>query len=107
MSLDTHSATKPQAYRFSVLYFILLAIGLISIYFIFQEGIIHAVQKWDTPEYSHAYLIPLISLFIVWQKNNQIIKQPFPGSWWGTLIVVAGLFFWLLGETSTLYVIIK
>ncbi len=107
MSLDTHSATKPQAYRFSVLYFILLAIGLISIYFIFQEGIIHAVQKWDTPEYSHAYLIPLISLFIVWQKNNQIIKQPFPGSWWGTLIVVAGLFFWLLGEMSALYVIIK
>ena len=98
---------KPQAYHFSIFYFALLAVALVLLYFLFDEGILHAVKKWESPEYSHAYLIPIISLFIVWQKNNEIIKQYFPGSWLGTIIVCVGLFLWLLGEMSTLYVIIK
>lgn len=94
-------------YKFSILFYAMLSIALVLIYFLFEEGILHAISKWDTPEYSHAYLIPVISLFIIWQKNSEIIKQSFPGSWLGTFILILGLFFWFLGEMSTLYVVIK
>jgi len=104
---QSNNNIQQEAYKFSVTYFVLLAAAFAFLYFLFEDGIIHAVQKWDTPEYSHAYLIPIISLFIVWQKNNYIIKEKLPGSWLGTLIVIMGLFFWLLGEMSTLYIIIK
>ncbi len=101
------SQTEIKTYKFSWLYFALLTIAVIALYFLFEEALIHAVGKWDSPEYSHAYLIPLISLFIVWQKHAQIIKEPFPGSWLGSGIVLLGLFLWFLGEVSTLFIIIK
>ena len=104
---NNNNADQPQAYKFSIAHLLLLNAAFICLYFLFQEGIIHAVKKWDSPEYSHAYLIPVISLLIVWQQYNEIIKEKFPGAWLGVALVVIGLFFWLLGEISTLYVIIK
>ena len=94
-------------WKFSPFYLILLSLSFLFIYVIFQEGILHAINKWDSPEYSHAYLIPLISIFIIWQKFSEIIKTPFNGSWLGFAIVLLGVFFWFLGELSTLYIIIK
>jgi exosortase D (VPLPA-CTERM-specific) len=102
-----NSSDQPVAWKFSLLHIGLIVFSFVLLYVLFKEGILHAVKKWDSPEYSHAYLIPFISLFIVWQKNNEIIKDKFNGSWLGVAILVLGLFFWFLGEVSTLYVIIK
>jgi len=105
---EKNSGTNQNtAYKFSISYFLLLGAVFIFLYFIFKDGILHAVKQWDSPEYSHAYLIPIISLFIIWQRNNEIIKEKMHGSWLGAVIVLAGLFFWLLGEISTLFIIIK
>ena len=98
---------KQEIYKFPYVFLALIAASFVFLYFLFEEGILHAVQKWDSPEYSHAYLIPIISLFIIWQKSNELAKVKLPGSWLGVAIVIAGLFFWFLGELSTLYVIIK
>ena len=95
------------AWRFSLIYVGMLVVSFIFLYVLFQEGIVHAVLKWDSPEYSHAYLIPVISLFIIWQKNSEITRDKFSGSWFGVVLLLLGLFFWFLGEVSTLYVIIK
>jgi exosortase D (VPLPA-CTERM-specific) len=102
-----NNSDQPIAWKFSLKYIGLIVIVFVFLYLLFKEGILHAVQKWDSPEYSHAYLIPFISLFIVWQKNSEIIKDKFIGSWLGVAILILGLFFWFLGEVSTLYVIIK
>ena len=93
--------------KFSLLYVVLFIIGCISLYVIYEQGITHALIGWNTPEYSHAYLIPFISAFIIWQKYADISKTELDGSWLGTAIVFAGIFFWYLGELSTLYIIIK
>ena len=94
-------------WKFDPIYLGLIGLSAVLLYLIFDEGIINAIGKWDTPEYSHAYLIPLISLFIIWQKYAEIIKTEFKGSWLGLLAVLLGLFLWFLGELSTLYIIIK
>jgi len=102
-----NSSDKQVAWKFSLTYLGLIFIAFVLLYLLFKEGILHAIQKWDSPEYSHAYLIPFISLFIVWQKNAEIIRDKFNGSWLGLAVLLLGLFFWFLGEVSTLYVIIK
>ncbi|MDW3094303.1 MAG: VPLPA-CTERM-specific exosortase XrtD [Gammaproteobacteria bacterium] len=105
--VNNQSNDQSVAWKFSFTYICLIVVSFIFLYLLFKEGILHAVQKWDSPEYSHAYLIPFISLFIIWQKNSEIIKDKFNGSWLGVAILLLGIFFWFLGEVSTLYVIIK
>ena len=94
-------------WKFDYIFIGLIGLSAVLLYLLFDEGIANAVASWDTPEYSHAYLIPLISFFIIWQKYAEIIKTEFNGSWLGLLVVLFGLFFWFLGEVSTLYIIIK
>ena len=92
--------------------FRLIHIGLFVVvgfvlYLLYIEGISHAVDKWNSPEYSHAYLIPGISLFIIWQNYSPIRRSKFTGTWLGVLLLVCGLFLLLVGEFSTLYVIVQ
>lgn len=75
--------------------------------YIFYDGIAATVAAWGRAEYSHGYLIPLIALFLVWQKKNELATVPLRGSWAGVLVTVLGLGFYFLGELSTLYIIIQ
>ena len=94
-------------YKYTVLYKLALISGFTFIYLIFHEAIQHAIIKWDTPEYSHAYLIPLISLLIIWQSYDRIKTTSFDGAWSGIVILLLGIGLWYVGEASTLFIIIK
>jgi exosortase D (VPLPA-CTERM-specific) len=84
----------------------LLVVGLIGV--IFADGIRQLVDLWSTKEeYSHAYLIPLISLYLAWQKKNELMALEWRGSWLGVALVAFGLLVCLLGTLSTLYVVIQ
>ncbi len=108
MNVDNlNNSDKIVFWKFSYLYLGLILIGFIALYLLYEQGIAHAIKSWDTPEYSHAYLIPLISAFIIWQKYSEIIKTTLDGSWLGASLVLVGIFLWYLGELSTLYIIIK
>ena len=98
---------RPQQFKFTILYKLALLVGLAFIYILFHEAIQHAIIKWDTPEYSHAYLIPFISLLIIWQSYDQIKTTNFDGAWLGLIILLLGIGLWYVGEASTLFIIIK
>jgi len=48
---------------------VLLNILLIVLYFAFEETIRSLINSWDQPEYSHGYLIPIISLWLIISKK--------------------------------------
>ena len=99
---DTHSVWKLPAFAW---------IGFIGLgallCFIFFEGIRFLLQLWQAPEYGYAYLIPFITLFLIWQKNDQLQKMPFLGSWLGFIIVVFGVGLFFMGELSALHILIQ
>ena len=108
MNNKSRSNNHSQSHwKFSYLYIGLILLSFAALYILYEQGISHAILSWDTPEYSHAYLIPFISVFIIWQKYNSISKAILSGSWIGTGIVLLGIFLWYLGELSTLFIIIK
>ena len=63
--------------------------------------------RWETiQEYSHGYFIPLIALFLAWQKKNELAELPFAGSGWGLVLLVLGVLLYALGTLSTIFVVV-
>ncbi len=84
---------------FLVVFFLLI--------FMFQDGLLRMVEFWGREEYSHAYLLPFIALFLVWQKKDKLEQIPFQGSWIGLLVVLAGALLFFAGNLATLYVVVQ
>lgn len=86
----------------------LLGLGALLLGFIYYDGLKFMVEIWSKKEeYGHGLMIPLISLFLIWQKKDELERLPLKGSWAGVLVLVVGLFLYVLGELSTLYIIVQ
>lgn len=73
----------------------------------YWEGLSHLVVRWDEQEeYSHGYMIPMITLYFAWLKKDEILQSEFSSSWLGLFIVIPALVIFLIGEVSALYILI-
>jgi exosortase len=59
-----------------------------------------AWQWWDDPNYTHGFLVPLFSGFLVWQRRKQLAALPPKGSWIGLPVLLAGVGALLLGDVG-------
>ena len=89
--------------RIAVVGLSLLALML----WLFMDGLATMWQAWDSPEYSHALLIPPVALFLIWQKKDRLEQLAFSGSWWGPVIVLLGVTLLLLGQFGTIYTLVQ
>ena len=62
-------------------------------------------DAWESEEYSHGYMLPFVTVFFIWQKSTLLAQMPFRPSWLGVLIVLLGLFAYIVGDFATLHVI--
>ncbi len=109
-----HSPKADAAHTTGRLLWIVSAIlGAAAFAYIFRDGLIYMIERWDQEEYSHGSLIPIITLFLIWQKKDALAaigagtSLVGPAAWIGTLIVAGGIFVGLVGELSTIYLIIQ
>lgn len=85
---------------------LLLIFSLALIGYLFYPSLSWLYYEWSTKEeYSHGFMIPLITLFLIWQRRGLIAAQPQQGSWPGILLLLAGLAGLVLGRYSTLFII--
>lgn len=57
-----------------------------------------AMQWWRDPNFSHGFLVPLFSAYVVWQKRDRIARVvPMP-SWSGLGLLLGGILLLLVGE---------
>jgi len=86
----------------------LLVVALSLLGFIYLDGLL-LMEKWwgDREEYGHGYIIPFITLFLIWQKSDQLEKLTFNGSWLGVVTTAFGLFLYYAGELSSLLTIVQ
>ncbi len=59
-----------------------------------------AWQWWDDPNYTHGFLVPLFSGFLVGQRRKQLAALPTKGSWIGLPLLLAGVGALLLGDLA-------
>ncbi|MFK5891826.1 MAG: VPLPA-CTERM-specific exosortase XrtD [Pseudomonadota bacterium] len=96
---------------FKIPVFVLTAYTLITallFMFLYEHGLNRMVNSWfEQEEYSHGLLIPVISLFLMWQKKDILEKIEFKGSSAGIFLVLFGVFLIFLGEVSAITIFIQ
>jgi exosortase len=69
-----------------------IALTVAGVLFLYYPLFVFLTEKWDNvPEFSHGYLIPLISVYLVWRRRHEIAEAPKTPSVTGLWIAVASL----------------
>lgn len=75
---------------------LILAVLLGAVYWRILRAL--AIQWWDDANYSHGFLVPLFSLYLVWQQRAALRTSPRPGNPLGVLVILAGIAALILGD---------
>jgi exosortase D (VPLPA-CTERM-specific) len=95
---------QPLLWSYPLLFWVLLGSIVVLGGIAFQHTIADMQYRWDTlEEYGYGYLIPVITLFLIWQRKNQLAEIEFRPSWVGLLLVVLGGILFFLGEVATTF----
>ncbi|MDF1830632.1 VPLPA-CTERM-specific exosortase XrtD [Cycloclasticus pugetii] len=87
---------------------ILIVISLCITAWVYWNGLSEAFLRWGKQEeYSHGYLIPLVSLYILWEKRGLILSAASQPLWSGVWLTVIALLLLLIGEVSAIYLLIQ
>jgi exosortase D (VPLPA-CTERM-specific) len=102
------SNDNPVVWRFPLSFWVSVIVICAIAGAIFYDGLEWMVMFWvGKEEYSHGFMIPAITLFLIWQKKDTLERMAFDGSWAGFAVVLGGIAIFILGELSTLYIIIQ
>ncbi len=83
---------KPAGWLKGVLYGLLILI-------IYQSSLQWLIlHDWPREDYSYAYLIPFVVLYLLWEKRAELASLPSKSSWMGLLPLGMGLVLFWLGE---------
>jgi exosortase D (VPLPA-CTERM-specific) len=83
-----------------------LAAALVLMATAFWGGIAELITRWDKQEeYSHGYLLPLITAYFIWQKKNILRQSEFKPSWYGLVLILIALAVFVVGEISALFIL--
>lgn len=98
------TTTTVPAWRTPPLLWLLIAIGLGLAVASAFDALVEMVQRWETSEeYGYGYMIPVITLFLIWQRKDKLERLPFTGSWLGIVLLALGVLITLVGQLSTLH----
>lgn len=79
---------------------IVVQASILAIFFVwlFNDAIWGLVKDWSSdPNYSHGFLIPFVSAYIIWSRRESLSKyRPNPSNW-GLIVVAAGLLLYIVG----------
>lgn len=85
--------TRPRTLYFASVS--LLAAGLLWAYW---PNLTEIAACWSSnPLYSHGYLVPLFSLFLLWQRRGLLEDAPIEPSWWGVPVGLGAMALHLVG----------
>jgi exosortase len=48
-------------------------------------------QWWHDPDYSHGFFVPLLALWILWQRRGKLQETSLAPSWWGVVVTIAAM----------------
>jgi len=87
---------------------ILFCVALLLAIFTYWNGLTEVTFRWERQEeYSHGFLIPLVTLYILWEKAGLLKVSVGPPMWSGVVVILAAIILFLIGEISALFLLIQ
>ncbi len=59
-----------------------------------------AKNWWSDPNYSHGFLVPIVSGWLIWRDRQNLLAQPPGANAWGLAVLAAGLAVLLVGQLA-------
>ncbi len=89
------------SYRIPLLKLSIIVACLLLLYFRVLQGL---VSDWlHLPDFSHGFLIPIVSLYFVYERRKQLSALNRSGSWTGFGLLLLGIVLLLFGNLATEY----
>lgn len=70
---------------------------------LFWPGLAHMVKVWGKEDFNYCYLVPVMVLYLVWEKRRELSLVPTASSWHGLVPLLLGIVLFWLGELGGEY----
>src|SRR5215469_17929239 len=101
--MDQQAYPPPTAVaRNRTLQYAVVALALLAMAAIFHRTFPYLYGVWHQEEYSHGFLVPFISAFLLWQRRGRIAQVGIRPSWAGVAIVAVGVAIHLFGMLASI-----
>ena len=72
----------------------------------FYPGLSELYHRWSTQEeYSHGFLIPLISIWLLWSRREAILANIEEPAWSGIPVILIAIFLGIVGNLSAVFLL--
>ncbi len=74
-----------------------------------MDAILSLVRTWiDRPSYSHGFLIPFISLYVIYSNRDKLVQFSIkPNIWGGLLLTITACLMLLIGKISSVEILLR
>ena len=77
---------------------LLTAVFTVLLGLLYHNIAIRLVEQWYAdPDYSHGFLVPFVSAYLIWERWDKLKRLPVTPTLWGIGVLAVGLFMLLLG----------
>lgn len=89
-------------------HWLLFLAGILLATVAYWDGLTELVDRWTRQEeYSHGFLIPFVSLWLLWRRRDALRVSLGKPSWWSIPIVGLAVGMLLLGELTAIFLLVQ
>ncbi len=83
---------------------LLVIVFLLCVSLLYYKVVIGLVSDWiHDPNYSHGFLIPIITGYLIWLERDKLKTAKIAPSWWGLIVILLAGAIYLIGRTGGEY----
>lgn len=72
----------------------------------FHGALFELLKRWTTQEeYSHGFLIPLVTAWLLWTRRDVLVASMGPPAWTGAALVLLAMVMHVVGDLSAIFVL--
>ena len=87
---------------------VLFVIGVFLAIIAYAGGVAELITRWSKQEeYSHGFFIPLITLWLLWERRAALRVSMGSPSWIGLLLLLLAVGMLALGELAAIYILVQ